>query len=150
MEPSVDVAHLAFYVLAGFVVAAACTPVGVSGAFLLVPLQLSVLGLGSVAVSSTSLVFNVISSPAGLVRYWRDGRIDWPLAKRVVVGALPAVCIGAWLRVHVLSDPRSFKLVAGIVLLLVAARLVVGRFVAARRSGARRPPRRRRASSTPG
>ena len=80
----VDLVHLMFYVLAGFVVAAACTQVGISGAILLVPFQVSVLGLNSVSVSATGLVFNVISSPAGIVRYWRDSNIDTPLARLVL------------------------------------------------------------------
>jgi len=125
----VDLAHLVFYVLAGFVVAAACTPVGISGAFLLVPFQVSVLGLNSVSVSATGLVFNVISSPAGIVRYWRDSNIDTPLARLVLAGSVPAVVIGAWLRVHVLSDPRTFKVIAGVVLILLSIRVIIGRRV---------------------
>lgn len=127
MDPSVDVAHLLLYFVAGFSVAVVCTPVGISGAFLLVPFQVSVLGLTSVSVSSTGLVFNVVSAPAGIVRYWRDGRIDWDLARLVGAGVVPAVVAGAWVRVHVLSDPRAFKAVAGITLILVAMRVVAGR-----------------------
>ncbi len=135
MSPSTDVAHLVVYLITGFAVAAGCTPVGISGAFLLVPFQVSVLGLNSVSVSSTGLVFNILSAPAGIVRYWRDGRIDARLARLVLTGSVPAIVLGAWLRVHLLSDPRSFKAIAGIVLVALAIRVIVGGRATARNPG---------------
>src|SRR5512143_2534645 len=82
---------------------------GISGAFLLLPFQMSVLGFTSPAVSSTNLVFNIVAIPSGVYRYIREGRMAWPLAWIVIAGTLPGVFIGYYLRVLYLPDPRTFK-----------------------------------------
>jgi len=97
---------------------------GVSGAFLLLPFQVSVLGFTSPAVSPTNLVFNIVAIPSGVYRYIREGRMAWPLTWVVIVGTLPGVFIGAFLRINYLPDPRAFKLFAGCVLLYIGGRLL--------------------------
>lgn len=97
---------------------------GVSGAFLLLPFQVSVLGFTSPAVSPTNLVFNVVAIPSGVYRYIREGRMAWPLTWVVIVGTLPGVFIGAFLRIQYLPNPKAFKLFAGCVLLYIGARLI--------------------------
>lgn len=57
--------------LAGFVLATVTTPVGVSGAVSLLPVQLSVLHVPNPRITPTNLLFNVISGPGGLIRYRR-------------------------------------------------------------------------------
>jgi uncharacterized membrane protein YfcA len=109
--------------LVGFVIAVATTPVGVSGAFLLVPWQTQVLGRTDVGVSSTSLVFNLVVTPVAVLRLRAAGRIDAQLVRRVLLGSAPGVVIGALLRVYGLTAPRAFLLLASGVLLLVALRL---------------------------
>ncbi len=52
-------------VLVGFLVAILTAAAGVSGAFLLLPFQVSVLGFVSPSVSATNLVYNVIATPGG-------------------------------------------------------------------------------------
>ena len=49
-----------------FVLALVATPAGVSGAVLLLPVQLSVLGVPSPAVTPTNLLFNVAATPGAL------------------------------------------------------------------------------------
>lgn len=97
---------------------------GVSGAFLLLPFQVSVLGFTSPAVSSTNHVFNVVAIPSGVARYIREGRMLWPLTWVVVAGTLPGVVIGAWVRIRLLPDPEVFKLFAGCVLLGIGAKMI--------------------------
>jgi len=97
---------------------------GVSGAFLLLPFQVSVLGFTSPAVSPTNLVFNIVAIPSGVYRYLREGRMAWPLTWVVIVGTLPGVFIGAILRIKYLPNPKAFKLFAGFVLLYIGLRLV--------------------------
>ena len=97
---------------------------GVSGAFLLLPFQVSVLGFTSPAVSPTNLVFNVVAIPSGVYRYIKEGRMAWPLTWVVIVATLPGVFIGAFLRIKYLPDPKAFKLFAGCVLLYIGLRLV--------------------------
>ncbi len=110
--------------LVSFVVAVLTTPAGASGAFLLLPFQVSVLGFTSPAVSPTNLVYNIVAIPGGLYRYIRDGRMAWPLVWVVVAGTLPGVVVGGLLRVHVFLDPRGFKFFVGLVLLYLGGRLL--------------------------
>jgi uncharacterized membrane protein YfcA len=97
---------------------------GVSGAFLLLPFQMSVLGFTSPAVSPTNLVFNIVAIPSGVCRYIREHRMAWPLAWVVTAGTLPGVFIGAIIRIVYLPDPKFFKLFVGCVLLYIGIRLV--------------------------
>ncbi|NTV57545.1 MAG: sulfite exporter TauE/SafE family protein [Deltaproteobacteria bacterium] len=108
-----------------FVVSFFCSMGGLSGAFLILPFQMSVLGFTSPAVSSTNFVFNIIAIPSGVYRYIREGRMAWPLAWIIILGTLPGIFIGAAIRVSYLPDPKHFKVFMGFVLLYMALRLVL-------------------------
>jgi len=110
--------------LFAFVAAFFCSMGGVSGAFLLLPFQVSVLGYVTPSVSATNQVFNLVAIPSGVYRYIREGRMVWPLTWVIVLGTMPGVLIGAWLRVLYLPDPEAFKCFVGCVLLYVALRLI--------------------------
>jgi uncharacterized membrane protein YfcA len=97
---------------------------GVSGAFLLLPFQMSVLNFTSPSVSSTNFVYNIVAIPSGVYRFIREGRMAWPLTWVVIIGTLPGVFIGYYLRVLYLPDPRTFKLFVGCVLLYIGTRLI--------------------------
>jgi uncharacterized protein len=97
---------------------------GVSGAFLLLPFQVSVLGYTNPSVSATNQLYNIVAIPSGVYRYWREGRMVWPLTWVVIVGTLPGVFLGAYLRVAYLPDPKHFKLFAAAVLLYIGVRMV--------------------------
>jgi uncharacterized membrane protein YfcA len=112
--------------LAAFAVSALTAPAGVSGAFLLLPFQVSVLGFTSPAVSPTNLIYNVVATPGGVYRYVREERVVWPLAWVVILGTLPGAFMGALLRVTVLADPRTFEVFVGLVLLYFGVRLLYG------------------------
>ena len=62
---------------------------GVSGAFLLLPFQMSVLGFVSPSVTPTNLVFNITAIPSGVYRYLRERRLVWSLTGAVVAGTMP-------------------------------------------------------------
>jgi hypothetical protein len=96
---------------------------GISGAFLLLPFQLSVLNYTAPSVSGTNHVFNIVAIPSGVCRYIREGRMAWPLTWVVIAGTLPGVFLGYYLRVLCLPDPRTFKLFVGCVLLYIGVRL---------------------------
>ena len=96
---------------------------GVSGAFLLLPFQMSALKYTSPSVSATNFVFNIVAIPSGVYRYIKEGRMAWPLTWVVIVGTLPGVFIGYYLRVIYLPDPKTFKLFVGCVLLYIGSRL---------------------------
>ena len=97
---------------------------GVSGAFLLLPFQMSVLNYTSPSVSATNFVFNIVAIPSGVYRYIKEGRMAWPLTWIIIVGTLPGVFIGYYLRVFYLPDPGTFKLFVGCVLLYIGIRLL--------------------------
>lgn len=107
-----------------FVVSTLTSMGGVSGAFLLLPFQMSFLGFTSPAVSSTNFVYNIVAIPSGVYRYFKEGRMAWPLTWVVIAGTLPGVFIGYYLRVFCLPDPRAFKLFVGCVLLYIGGRLI--------------------------
>jgi hypothetical protein len=110
--------------LVAFAVASLTTSAGVSGAFLLLPFQMSVLGYVSPGVSPTNLIYNIVAIPGGVYRYIREGRMAWPLTWVVTVGTLPGVFLGAVIRVRHLPDPRSAKFFVGLVLLGLGVRLL--------------------------
>ena len=97
---------------------------GVSGAFLLLPFQMSFLGYTQPSVSATNQLFNIVAIPSGVWRYCHERRMVWPLAWVVIAGTLPGVVAGALIRVSFLPDPRHFKGVAAAVLLFIGLRLV--------------------------
>ena len=98
---------------------------GVSGAFVLLPFQVSVLGFVSPAVTPTNHLFNVIAIPSGVLRYIREGRMVWPLTIVIILGTFPGVILGSLARLYLLPDPRRFKLFMGLVLLLIGGRLAL-------------------------
>jgi uncharacterized membrane protein YfcA len=115
-------------VLVMFVISLFTSMGGVSGAFLLLPFQISVLGFTGPAVSSTNLLYNIVAIPSGVLRYYREKRMVWPLAGVIIAGTLPGVFIGALIRVTYLPDPERFKLFAGLVLLYLGVRLGIDIF----------------------
>lgn len=110
--------------LVAFLVSTLTSMGGVSGAFLLLPFQLSVLHFTTPSVSATNFVYNIVAIPSGVYRYIREGRMAWPLTWVVILGTLPGVFIGYYLRVLYLPDPKSFKLFVGCVLLYIGGRLL--------------------------
>lgn len=97
---------------------------GISGAFLLLPFQMSFLGYTNPSVSATNQFYNVVAIPSGVYRFIKEGRMVWPLTAVVVLGTLPGVFLGALIRVNWLPDPRHFKLFAAAVLFYIGARMV--------------------------
>lgn len=110
--------------LVAFLVSSLTASAGVSGAFLLLPFQVSVLHYTSPSVSPTNLIYNIVAIPGGLYRYIKEGRMAWPLTWTVVIGTLPGVFIGAWIRILYMPNPKTFKLFVGCVLLYLGYRLL--------------------------
>jgi uncharacterized protein len=102
------------------------TPAGVSGAVLLLPIQLAVLHVPSPAATPTNLLFNVASIPGGLLRFWHERRLTSSLTSLLVAGTLPGVVVGAVIRVEFLSGGRAFDFVTACVLLPLGLWLVLG------------------------
>lgn len=114
--------------LTAFIVSFFASMGGLSGAFLLLPFQMSILHYTAPSVSATNQLFNIVAIPSGVWRYTKERRMVWPLAGAVIIGTLPGVLIGAWLRLEYLPDPKDFKLFAGLVLLYVGSKLLADVF----------------------
>lgn len=108
-----------------FCIAVFTTPVGVSGAVFLVPVQISVLHAPSPAVTPTNLLYNLIAIPGALFRFHREGRLVGPLTRLLVLGTLPGVVAGAVIRVELLDQGNAFLLVVAAVLIPLGAWLAL-------------------------
>ena len=111
--------------LAALVISTAASPAGVSGAVLLLPFQVSVLGTPSPAVTPTNLLYNVVATPGALYRYWRQGQTGGHLTTLLLAGTIPGVIAGSVLRVEVLPGPRTFEIVIAVVLIPLGTWLAV-------------------------
>jgi uncharacterized protein len=112
---------------AAFAIAVVATPAGISGAVLLLPFQVSVLGTPSPAVTPTNLLYNVVATPGALYRYWRQQQTGGRLALVLIAGTLPGVIAGSVIRVELLPGPKVFDLVVAAVLLPLGTWLIVTR-----------------------
>src|SRR6202046_482376 len=112
---------------AAFVIAGVASPAGISGAVLLLPFQVSVLGTPSPAVTPTNLLYNVVATPGALYRYWRQGQTGGRLAVLLIAGTLPGVVGGSVIRVELLPRARVFDLVVAAVLPPLGAWLALSR-----------------------
>ena len=112
---------------AACIIAVAATPAGVSGAVLLLPFQVSMLGTPSPAVTPTNLLYNVVATPGALFRYWRQGQSGGRLAVLLIAGTLPGVIAGSVIRVELLPGPHVFDLVVSIVLAPLGCWLALSR-----------------------
>ncbi len=117
---------LPFFVppLITFVLGCLCATAGVSGGFLLLPIQVGVLGFAGPAVSPTNLLSNVVGMPGGILRYRREGRLDRRLAGVLIAGFLPGFLLGVLGRLWLLPDPRTFQGAVAVLLLYLAWRLL--------------------------
>ncbi|MGD0081880.1 MAG: sulfite exporter TauE/SafE family protein [Acidimicrobiales bacterium] len=113
--------------VASLAIATVASPAGVSGAVLLLPFQVSVLGTPSPAVTPTNLLYNVFATPGALYRYWRQGQTGGGLTRLLVAGTLPGVVIGSVIRVELLPGPRVFELIIAVVMVPLGAWLLVAR-----------------------
>jgi len=110
--------------LIAFVISFFSSMAGITGAFLILPFQMSALGFVTPSVSATNFLYNVVGTPGGILRYMREGRMVWPLALAITIGTLPGVLVGYYIRVRYLPDPRSFKLFVGVILMYIGMRVV--------------------------
>lgn len=111
--------------LVAFIISIITSMGGVSGAFLLLPFQMSVLGFNSPSVSATNHLFNILAIPGGLYRFIREGRMLWPLALIILIGSIPGTISGGFIRLQFLPDPKNFKFFVAIVLFYIGGRMVL-------------------------
>src|ERR1700683_3639631 len=113
--------------VAACVIAVLATPAGISGAVLLLPFQVSVLGTPSPSVTPTNLLYNVLATPGALYRYRRQGQTGGALTRQLLAGTLPGVIVVSVIRVEFLPGPRAFDAVIAVVLIPVRTQIVIRR-----------------------
>lgn len=82
---------------AGLLIATVTSPVGVSGAVFLLPVQLSIRHVPNPAVTPANLLFNVIAGPGALLRHRRSGHLTGPLTRLLLpADRCPRAVSPAW------------------------------------------------------
>lgn len=110
--------------LIAFVISFFTSMGGISGAFMLLPFQMNFLNYTAPSVSGTNQFFNMVAIPSSVWRFVKEKRMVWPLTWAVIIGTLPGVVVGAYIRIEYLPDPRHFKFFVGLVLSYVGIRLL--------------------------
>jgi uncharacterized membrane protein YfcA len=110
---------------AAFVIATLASPAGVSGAVLLLPFQVSVLGTPSPSVTPTNLLYNVVATPGALFRYWRQRQTGGRLTRTLLIGTVPGVVVGSIIRVEFVPGPRAFDAIVALVLIPLGSWLLL-------------------------
>ncbi|MBT8226794.1 MAG: sulfite exporter TauE/SafE family protein [Dactylosporangium sp.] len=95
---------------------------GVGGGNIIVP-SLAALGLPTKKASASSAFVVIFASLAGFASHATLGGMDYPLLSLTTAGAAGGATLGAWLMTDKLNA-RQVKLLIGVVLLAVAARMV--------------------------
>lgn len=102
-----------------------CSMSGISGAFLLLPYQMSFLHYILPGVSATNQIFNIIACPGGVWRYAREGRLLMPLALIIAIGTVPGVFMGAILRLTLLASTGRFMLFVAMAMYYLGFRILL-------------------------
>lgn len=110
--------------LCAFGISFFCSMGGISGAFLLLPYQISILGYVQPGVSATNHIFNILACPAGVWRFAREGRLLLPLTLFIAIGTSPGVFLGALLRLTWLAELQKFLLFVALTLLYLGLKML--------------------------
>ncbi len=85
---------------------------GVGGGIVMVPLLVLALGVPQRRAHGTSVTATLPIALAGVSGFWLEGRVDWPVAFVVVLGAVPGAVIGAQLLAKVPTTLLTYGFVA--------------------------------------
>ncbi len=105
-----------------FVISAFTSTAGVSGAFALLPLQMSVFGYTAPGVSATNFVYNIVAIPMGAMKYIREKRLSKAIVTIFIFGTVPGIFLGYYIRITYLPDPANFKIFVGCILAYLGIR----------------------------
>ena len=106
------------------VIATVATAIGVGGATFATPVFVLVLGLVPEVAIAAALASEVFGFASGAIAYARRRVIDYRLGTGMLVVAIPAAVLGAWLSGRI--DERILKAILGVGLLVVAANSMRG------------------------
>lgn len=98
--------------------------IGIGGGLLIVPALIYFMGLSQMAAQGTSLA--LMLPPIGalaVMNYWKAGEIDIQAAAVMVIAFVAGGYFGS--RIALALDPLKLRLAFGIVMLLVAIRMII-------------------------
>ena len=102
------------------------------GAALMAPFLILVLDVRPALAVQTDLIYGAVTKIVGSVIHWRQGTVDWEIAKRMAWGSIPGGLAGSavviWLSRNNLSADVYLKRAIGIALVTVAIFLLVRLF----------------------
>ncbi len=101
------------------------SPAGVSGAFILLPLQISFFNYTSPGVSATNFIYNIVSIPLGIARHIKTKTLSWNLFFLLLGGTLPGIFLGYYIRIVYLPTPQKFKIFVACVLLFLGVKTLI-------------------------
>ncbi len=110
-------------VAVGLVVSLIFGQVGLTGGIATLPFMVSILNFTSPSVSSTNLIFNLISPAGSVYSYSKEKRMLWGLGFFAAAGGILGSLIGPRIRIGPLEDILIFKALFGVVLGLIGVRL---------------------------
>ena len=114
---------------------------GTGSGALLTPVLIVGFHVAPVTAVATDLVASAILRPLAVVSYGRRGAVDWPLARRVALGAVPGALVGRLLgSAAAISGPLLTRLIGGVLLLGGAALLLRASGTAASLCASTPPP----------
>jgi len=112
-----------YFTLAGFVVGLLVGLTGIGGGALMTPVLIVVFQVPLVTAVSTDLLYAAITKCGGVVNYYRQRMINWPVVALMLLGSLP----GSWLTLNFLQQLNDraqieslINTVLGVSLLLTA------------------------------
>lgn len=112
-------------VLVGVIASLIFGQVGLTGGIATLPFMMSVLNFTSPSVSSTNLLFVLISPFGSVYSYWKEKRMLWHLGVVAGLGGVLGSFFGPMIRVGPLGDITKFKVLFGVLLGLVGLRLLL-------------------------
>ena len=110
--------------IVGAISALIFSQVGLTGSIATLPFMMSVLNFTSPSVSSTNLIYNILTPIGGIYSYKKEKRLLWRLGVTTGIGGVMGALIGPSIRTTILLDSIKFKAVFGLILIFVGIRLV--------------------------
>lgn len=102
------------------------------GAALMAPFLILVLGVPPAVGVQTDLIYGAITKIVGAGIHWRQGTVDWNVAKRMAIGSVPGGIAGSvvliWMARNGASSDAFLKRAIGIALVTVAVFLLIRLF----------------------
>ena len=116
------------YSVSGFAVGALVGLTGVGGGSLMTPLLVLLFGVHPATAVGTDLLYAACTKSAGVLVHARRQTVDWPVARRLACGSLPAAALTLLLlhrlHVHTVAVSRVITPVLGVAILLTVLLLL--------------------------